>query len=324
MLDDSTDRTTRDLVDDKVVEWRERGVNIEVMRRTNRAGYKAGALKEVSYCALLWSALLGGIRFPHARIDTTVLLQGLERLAEYDYVAIFDADFKPDTDFLVSDRTQCAHVCAVNGVNNYCDACCFYSQALINVLLLQTLTVPYLIDNPEVGYVQTRWVFANPDESYLTKVQSPSCERFLCTVTHQSITNCVHNSQHSPLMHDTASAGSGLSGSLHLLQAQEISLNFHCKCEQYVQFATGGFFNFNGTAGIWRRKTIVTVGGWKSRTTVEDMDLSLRTFVNGWKAIYLTETTCINEVPPPLNIQLSEHTLPFPHVGCFSTSCGTL
>lgn len=47
LLDDSTDRTTRDLVDDKVVEWRERGVNIEVMRRTNRAGYKAGALKEV-------------------------------------------------------------------------------------------------------------------------------------------------------------------------------------------------------------------------------------------------------------------------------------
>lgn len=80
------------------------------------------------------------------------------------------------------------------------------------------------------------------------------------------------------------------------LQAQEISLNFHCKCEQYVQFASGSFFNFNGTAGIWRRKTIITVGGWKSRTTVEDMDLSLRTFVNGWKAIYLTETTCINEV----------------------------
>ena len=47
VLDDSTDRVTRDLVDDKIVEWRERGVNIEVMRRTNRAGYKAGALKEV-------------------------------------------------------------------------------------------------------------------------------------------------------------------------------------------------------------------------------------------------------------------------------------
>ncbi len=48
--------------------------------------------------------------------------------------------------------------------------------------------------------------------------------------------------------------------------------------------------------GVWRRKAIVTVGGWKSRTTVEDMDLSLRTYVNGWKAIYLKDVTCINEV----------------------------
>ena len=47
VLDDSTDRVTRDLVDDKVLEWRERGVDCEVVRRTNRAGYKAGALKEV-------------------------------------------------------------------------------------------------------------------------------------------------------------------------------------------------------------------------------------------------------------------------------------
>ena len=47
---------------------------------------------------------------------------------------------------------------------------------------------------------------------------------------------------------------------------------------------------------MWRRKTILTVGGWQSRTTVEDMDLSLRTYVNGWKAIYLSDTTCRNEV----------------------------
>ena len=40
----------------------------------------------------------------------------------------------------------------------------------------------------------------------------------------------------------------------------------------------------------------MTVGGWQSRTTVEDMDLSLRTYVNGWKAVYLTDTTCLNEV----------------------------
>jgi hypothetical protein len=38
----------------------------------------------------------------------------------------------------------------------------------------QTQTVPYLIDNPEVGYVQTRWVFVNPDESYLTKARRPA------------------------------------------------------------------------------------------------------------------------------------------------------
>ena len=49
---------------------------------------------------------------------------------------------------------------------------------------------------------------------------------------------------------------------------------------------------------MWRRKTIMTVGGWQSRTTVEDMDLSLRTYVNGWKAVYLSDTTCLNEVCP--------------------------
>ena len=47
VLDDSTDKATRDLVDDKCLEWRERGVTVTCLRRTNRQGYKAGALKEV-------------------------------------------------------------------------------------------------------------------------------------------------------------------------------------------------------------------------------------------------------------------------------------
>ena len=48
--------------------------------------------------------------FPAASLDPQCLVQGLERLAEYDYVAIFDADFKPDADFLVSDPTfACTH-----------------------------------------------------------------------------------------------------------------------------------------------------------------------------------------------------------------------
>jgi len=54
VLDDSTDRITRELVDDKLMEWLEHGIDIEVLRRTNRAGYKAGALKEV--LALGWSS----------------------------------------------------------------------------------------------------------------------------------------------------------------------------------------------------------------------------------------------------------------------------
>ena len=86
--------------------------------------------------------------------------EGMELLDKYDYIAVFDADFKPSADFLFQ-------------------------------------TIPYMEGNGKVGYVQTRWTFLNPNESFLTK-------------------------------------------------AQEISLNFHVKCEQYVRFAQGYFFNFNG------------------------------------------------------------------------------
>ena len=80
------------------------------------------------------------------------------------------------------------------------------------------------------------------------------------------------------------------------MQVQEISLNYHTKCEQWVHFASGTFFNFNGTAGVWRRSTIADVGGWMARTTVEDIDLSLRTYLKGWKAVYMDDYTCLNEV----------------------------
>ena len=183
VLDDSTDSKTRELVDERVMIWKERGISISCLRRTNRQGYKAGAMKE-----------------------------GMDILSRqgYKYVAVFDADFKPEPDFLMR-------------------------------------TIPYLQGNPNVGYVQTRWVFTNPDESYLTK-------------------------------------------------AQEVSLNYHMNCEQYTHSATGSFFNFNGTAGIWRLHCIEDAGGWNSRTTVEDMDLSLRAYIKGWKAIFLHDVTCLNEV----------------------------
>lgn len=52
----------------------------------------------------------------------------------------------------------------------------------------------------------------------------------------------------------------------------------------------------SGTAGVWRRETVADVGGWMARTTVEDMDLSLRAYLRGWKGIYLEDVTCLNEV----------------------------
>ena len=82
-----------------------------------------------------------------------------------------------------------------------------------------------------------------------------------------------------------------------LTRVQEISLNYHIRCEQYARFAAGLFFNFNGTAGVWRRQCIVDAGGWNNRTTVEDMDLSLRAYLRGWKFIFLDDVTCMNEIP---------------------------
>jgi GT2 family glycosyltransferase len=126
-------------------------------------------------------------------------------------VAVFDADFHPESDFLLR-------------------------------------TIPYLRDNPAVGFVQARWTFANASESLLTRVQ-------------------------------------------------EISLNYHTKCEQYARSASGAFLNFNGTAGVWRRECIEKAGGWNARTTVEDMDLSLRAYLQGWQFVFLHDVECVNELP---------------------------
>ena len=138
VLDDSTDSVTRELVDEKVLEWRERGVNVECLRRTNRQGYKAGAMKEVgaalgadvgagggargqmaaaAICCPLRSRLCSE---PHraalAVPAAPAALQGMEALGRegYEFVAVFDADFKPEPGFLEK-------------------------------------TVPYLMGNPQVG-----------------------------------------------------------------------------------------------------------------------------------------------------------------------------
>lgn len=104
ILDDSNDETT-ELALTSVVEHRRRGVNIELVRRDDRSGFKAGALKH-----------------------------GL-KTASGEYIAIFDADFVPEPDFLKR-------------------------------------TIPYLLANPQAGFLQTRWGHLNRDYSYFTAAQA--------------------------------------------------------------------------------------------------------------------------------------------------------
>nr|GMC56569.1 Mannan synthase 1 [Ipomoea batatas] len=137
VLDDSTTRFIRRLVVNECEKWKGKGVNVKYETRNNRNGYKAGALHE-----------------------------GLNKnyVKDCEFVAIFDADFQPDADFLLR-------------------------------------TIPYLLENPELGLVQAKWNL--------------------------------------------------------------------------------------GSAGVWRIQALNDAGGWKDRTTVEDMDLAIRANLRGWKFLYV-------------------------------------
>lgn len=184
VLDDSTDTTTKEMVQMECQRWASKGINIKYEIRDNRNGYKAGALKE-------------GMKHGYVR--------------DCEYVAIFDADFQPDPEFLWR-------------------------------------TVPFLMYNPEIGLVQARWKFVNADECLMTRMQ-------------------------------------------------EMSLHYHFSVEQEVGSSTYAFFGFNGTAGVWRISAINEAGGWKDRTTVEDMDLAVRASLKGWKFVYLNDLGVKNELP---------------------------
>ncbi|EXC42303.1 hypothetical protein L484_000910 [Morus notabilis] len=184
VLDDSTNEELKELVELECHRWLEKGVNIKYETRNNRNGYKAGALKE-----------------------------GLEKhyVEDCEFVAIFDADFQPDEDFLWR-------------------------------------TIPYLLENPELGLVQARWKFVNADECMMTRLQ-------------------------------------------------EMSLDYHFSVEQEVGSSTCSFFGFNGSAGVWRIQAIKDAGGWKDRTTVEDMDLAVRASLKGWKFVFVGDLAVKNELP---------------------------
>ncbi len=182
VLDDSTDETTG-----LVARWLQARPEISRrvthLRRKTRDGYKAGALA-----------------FGMAQSNA-------------EFFAIFDADFRPQPDFL---RKLMPHFAA-----------------------------------DEVAVVQARWEFANRKRTLLTRFQA-------------------------------------------------VFLDAHFVVEQTARAAAGLFFNFNGTAGIWRRAALEDAGGWTSDTVTEDLDASYRAQLRGWRLVYLDRYTVPSELPENL------------------------
>jgi len=180
VLDDSSDET-RDLIDRLVEELARTGLDIKAVRRADRTGFKAGALAH-----------------------------GME-LAKGEFLAVFDADFVPQPDFLKK-------------------------------------TIPPFFEDDKVAFVQARWGHVNRWENTLTICQS-------------------------------------------------LGIDGHFQVEQPARANSGLFMNFNGTAGVWRRRAIEDAGGWSAKTLTEDLDLSYRVQLCGWKPCYIRDVVVPAEVP---------------------------
>ncbi len=180
VLDDSTEDEDRRIVDRAVEAVRSKGISIELFRRENRSGFKAGALAEA---------------LPFARGE---------------FIAIFDADFRPNPDFL--------------------------------------LRLMHRFQNEAVGMVQARWSHLNADANLLTR-------------------------------------------------CQELLIDSHFAVEQVARHDAGWFVNFNGTGGIWRRSCVEDAGGWRSTTLTEDLDLSYRARLAGWRLEYVATVDAPAELP---------------------------
>ena len=183
VLDDSTDET-QGIAELAVRRFAAQGIDIKYLHRADRNGYKAGALEA-----------------------------GL-KTARGEFIAIFDADFIPPTDFL---RRLMPH----------------FAEA-------------------KIGMVQARWGHINQDYSLLTKIQA-------------------------------------------------ILLDGHFVLEHGGRHRSGRFFNFNGTAGVWRRVAIDDAGGWQHDTLTEDLDLSYRAQLRGWRFVFLSDVIAPAEVPVEMN-----------------------
>lgn len=86
-----------------------------------------------------------------------------------------------------------------------------------------------------------------------------------------------------------------------LTRVQALLLDGHFAVEQTARARDGRFFNFNGTAGLWRRAAIEQAGGWHHDTLTEDLDLSYRALLGGWRFVYLLDHAAPAELPADVN-----------------------
>ncbi len=86
-----------------------------------------------------------------------------------------------------------------------------------------------------------------------------------------------------------------------LTRGQAIFLDGHFVIEHTARSRGGAWINFNGTGGLWRRAAIESAGGWQHDTLTEDVDLSYRAQLAGWRFLFLPRVTCPAELPPEIN-----------------------
>jgi cellulose synthase/poly-beta-1,6-N-acetylglucosamine synthase-like glycosyltransferase len=86
-----------------------------------------------------------------------------------------------------------------------------------------------------------------------------------------------------------------------LTQVQSVLLDGHFVLEHGGRNRSGRFFNFNGTAGVWRRATIEDAGGWQHDTLTEDLDLSYRAQLRGWRFVFVQDVVSEAEIPVEMN-----------------------
>ncbi|MCP3905424.1 MAG: glycosyltransferase [Planctomycetes bacterium] len=91
-----------------------------------------------------------------------------------------------------------------------------------------------------------------------------------------------------------------------LTRIQALCLDGHFVIEQAARSRAGRWFNFNGTAGIWRRRCIDDAGGWQHDTLTEDTDLSYRAQLRGWRFRFLSDVTCPAELPPTIGAFMTQ------------------